>query len=157
MHNSNEWINIFRSADSGASDEAAAVRSALESVGIAAVTLEDDAPGVPPGTVVVRVAAAQEKQAEAALKAARNREPIPVDNSPRLNLVTVFEGVGPTGELEALSLRALLDANNVSSVLEGSSTIPNLPFLVKVAREQQSEALQVIAEAKAAGKETAED
>ncbi|MBK5291533.1 MAG: hypothetical protein JJE04_07665 [Acidobacteriia bacterium] len=157
MDASTDWINIFRSADSGATEEAAVVSGVLEQAGIASVVLEDDAPDVPPGTVVVRVAAGQEQRAERALAASRNRVPDPVDNSASLNLVTVFEGVGLTGELEALSLRGVLDANNVASVLEGSSTMPNLPFLVKVARMQEAEALQMIAEARAAGVETVED
>jgi len=151
-----QTVIIFRSPDLGAREEAETIRDLLEGAGIAAAVLADDAPGVPSGVVAVRVAAAQEKQAEAVLAAAKTAQPLPADNTSKLDLVGIFEGVGATGELEAISIRAVLDANGLPSVLVGSSTIPNLPFVVQVPAVLAAQAREALAEAQRAGEAAAE-
>jgi hypothetical protein len=47
-------------------------------------------------------------------------------------LVELYNGQGSTGEVEALSIRAVLDASHIPSVLIGSPTMPNLAFRVMV-------------------------
>ncbi|HVP00813.1 MAG TPA: hypothetical protein VMT15_22245 [Bryobacteraceae bacterium] len=75
----------------------------------------------------------------------------PVTKSHKLDLVTVFQSAGTTSEMEALSVKALLEASGITAVVEGTPTMPNLPEEVRVARENVSEAKRIIAAALKAG------
>lgn len=75
----------------------------------------------------------------------------PVEKSHKLDLVTVFRSAGTTSEMEAMSVKALLEASGITAVLEGTPTMPNLPEEVRVAREDASEAKRIIAAALEAG------
>jgi len=75
----------------------------------------------------------------------------PVENSHDLDLVTVFRAAGTTSEMEAMSVKALLEASGIAAVLESGATMPNLPEEVRVAQEDASEAKRIIAAALEAG------
>ena len=64
-----------------------------------------------------------------------------------MDLVEVFQGVGITGEMEAMGVRALLEGADIESVLVGSSQLPMLPFAVMVPREMEEAARRTMAEA----------
>ncbi len=80
-----------------------------------------------------------------------------VDPSHQLDLETVFAADGATAEMQALAIRGILDAAQVPSVMVGTSTIPSLPFEVRVPRDRMEQALILIAEAEAAGPAAAEE
>ncbi len=75
----------------------------------------------------------------------------PVANSHKLDLVTVFQSAGTTSEMEAQSVKALLEASGIPAVLESGASMPNLPEEVRVAREDATEAKRIIAAALEAG------
>lgn len=79
------------------------------------------------------------------------------DPSHELDLVTIFRALGADAELEAMALHNVLRANGIPAVMFGSSTLPNLPFAVKVPNEQLNESLRIVAQAKAAGPAAAEE
>jgi hypothetical protein len=149
-----DMVTIWRSADPSAEDQAAAVQETLARAGLTAVLFTEDDPGVPEGAYEVRVPAAQESRAEQAL--AERAPEAEQDNSSALDLITVYEGQGTTAELEALSIRALLDSADIPSVLVGTPTIPNLPFRVKAPRSMAEQAHAAIEAAKATGPQAAE-
>jgi hypothetical protein len=74
-----------------------------------------------------------------------------------LDLVTVFEADGATGEMESMEVQAVLEANGIPAVTVGASVIPSLPFEVRVPKEHLERALIAIAEAQAAGPAAAEE
>src|SRR5438045_4697921 len=88
-------VTVFRSADASAQEDAAAVLEMLAAEGISGAVADDSVPGVPAGAWEVRVAESQRTQAEAVVAASRiGEDPDQFDESPDLDLVTVFEGAG---------------------------------------------------------------
>jgi hypothetical protein len=75
----------------------------------------------------------------------------PLENSHDLDLVTVFRSAGTTSEMEAMEVKALLEASGITAVLESGASMPNLPEQVRVAKEDASEAKRIIAAALEAG------
>lgn len=151
-----EPVTVFRSADENARDDAAGVAELLKSQGIEALLLDDRAPGVPEGVWEVRVEAAEASRAETLL--AESREP--PDESHDLDLVTVFRsGDGSSeGDMEALTVKNLLDAAGFDAVLVGAKVpFPNLTQEVRVPRENADEARQIIQEARAHGAAAADE
>lgn len=73
------------------------------------------------------------------------------DTSHDLDLVAVFEALGTEAEMEAIAIHSILQANEIPAVLVGSSSLPNLPFQVKVPQDQVEQAQACLKEAKAAG------
>jgi len=59
-------------------------------------------------------------------------------------------------EMEALALQSLLAANGIDAVLNGVSTMPNLPFEVHVPAGSLEEATRIYQEARTAGPEAAD-
>jgi hypothetical protein len=53
--------------------------------------------------------------------------------------------------MEAMSIQSILDANGISAVLVGASTLPNLSFGIQVAKDDVERAQAALAEARAAG------
>ena len=147
---------IFRSADPGAEQDAQDVCSLLRLAGLNPELLNQDAPGVPPGTFVVQVPAEQEPQAEAALNLLRNFAKS-VDNSAALDLVDVFVGTGTSAEMEAMTTRAVLDSEGIPSIIVGVSQLPYLPFVVKVPRNAFDKSMAALAAAQQAGPAAAEE
>ncbi len=81
---------------------------------------------------------------------------MPPDASHDMDLETVFRAFGTTAEMEAIAIRSVLEANGIPSVLMGAPQYPVLPFHVKVPKSAADLARQVIADARAAGPEAAE-
>lgn len=139
--------------DSDAEETSAALRDLLVSQGLAAEIADESAPGVPEGTFEVRVPSADATRAEQLIAENFADENTPGDTSANLDLETVFHSEGgTTSELEAMSVKNLLEYNGVSAVLLGDSVLPNLAFEVKVPREQLQLARDLIAQAEEAGR-----
>jgi len=73
------------------------------------------------------------------------------DTSHDLDMVTLFSSSSHDGEMEALAIQSILDANDIPSYVVGPSVIPSLTFEVQVPKSRLEEAQRVIAEAEAAG------
>jgi hypothetical protein len=157
MNPDQDYVTVYRSADLSAEEEAAAVRDRLSGAGLAPVLLTDSAPDVPIGSIEVRVPAAEEAAAEQVIAAMRDEASAPGDASADLDLVTLYEGVGTTAEIEAISIRAVLDTVGIPSVLEGVRAYPNLPYLVKVPHSFVQQAQASLEEARQAGPAVAEE
>lgn len=74
-----------------------------------------------------------------------------------LDLETVFHGEGSsTAEMEAMEIKDLLEANGIAPIMVGDSIFPNLPFEIKVSRDEAQRARELIAEAQREGPAAAE-
>jgi hypothetical protein len=143
-----DLVTVYRSMDAGAEEDSEAIRRLLVAQGIAAEIVDDSAPDVPEGTFEVRVPAAASAQAEKLIAEEAPDQPPDGDPSADLDLETVFSGEGgTTSEMEALSVKNLLEFNGITAVLVGDSVLPNLSFEVRVPRDQVDLARQVIADA----------
>lgn len=80
-----------------------------------------------------------------------------VDPSAELDEVTVFSSSNHDAEMEATAIQSMLRSNGIEAMVVGSSVIPSLEFQVQVPREDAEEAVRMIAEAKDAGPEAAEE
>jgi hypothetical protein len=80
-----------------------------------------------------------------------------VDTSGELDMVTLFSSSNIDAELEANNIRSMLDASGIPSLLMGASVIPSLEFQVQVPRINLEEAEKLLAEARAAGPEAADE
>ena len=141
--------------DAGAAEDADCIVELLTDEGIQAVLLDDSAPGVPEGVFEVRVPAADAARAEQVIA----DNPLPdedeeVDTSSALDLETIASA---TSEMEAMSIKNLLDSNGIAAVLVGDSVLPNFPFEVRVARDQAERARILIADAEDVGPAAAEE
>jgi hypothetical protein len=153
--NEPELVTVFRTAEPSAEEEAASIVELLCSAGLLAEQFDDDAAGVPIGASEVRVPPAEEAMALEVIAQRAHAPEIPGDPGPGFDLVPVFTGVGTSAEVEAISIRAVLDASGISSVLVGTSQIPNL--LLKVPSRELDRARTAILEARQAGPEAAEE
>jgi hypothetical protein len=153
-----DLVTVFRSADPSAEEDAKAVHELLSRAGMQAALTDDRAPGVPAGAWEVRVPPGVAKGAEMliAMRDATN-ESIQLDESHDLDLVTVFRSAGVSGEMEAMSIKSMLESNGVDAVLVGDARLPNLPEEVRVPKEHATEAKRLIADALAAGAAGAEE
>jgi hypothetical protein len=159
MADSTKLVTVFRSADDSAEEDARAISEMLSEQGLHPVLLDDSAPEVPEGAWEVHVPADEVEKAESLIDDARLPEDdfVEVDDSPELDLETVFSSSGPTAEFEAIEIQSLLEDAGIATVLVGNSTLPNLPFEVRVAKEHVERAIEVIREAEAAGPAAAEE
>ena len=66
-------------------------------------------------------------------------------------MVTVFQSAGTTGEMEAMSVKAMLKSNGIEVMIVADSRLPNLPDEVRVPRDQVTEAKRLIQAALEAG------
>jgi len=139
--------------DADAKEDAESIVELLTDIGIRAVLLDDEAPGVPEGVFEVQVPAQDAARAEKLIdESALPEDSEEVDDSPELDLETIFHADStPTAEMEALSIKSFLDANGIAAVVIGDSVLPNLAFEVRVARDQADRARQLVAEAQRSG------
>lgn len=145
-------ITVFRSADALADEDAGKVRDMLVQEGIPAVIVDDSAPGVPSGAYEVRVNSENRDRAEGLIaRFSPEAELEKVDSSHALDLVTVFGEEGSGSEMEAMQIHSILEAGGISSVVIGDSRYPIFGQQVRVAREIEARARQLIKEAQAAG------
>ena len=161
MPDQEEFITVFRSADPTAEEDAAAARDRLAEQGVPAVLLGDSEPGIVVGTFEVRVPPSEQARAEEILAApvVEEEEEDEEDIAPEglshdLDLVTLFSSQNLDAEMEAISLRSILDANGIPAFIVGASQIPSLPYEVKVPKSRMDEALALISEARAAADAT---
>jgi hypothetical protein len=154
MSASVDLVTVYRSMDAGAKEDCETLVDLLREEGISAVMLDDDSPGVVKGTFEVRVPARDAARAEKLIA----ENPLPddveeVDNSDGLDLETVFhvEGSGGLAEMQAQNVKNLLESNGIAAILVGDSVLPNLPFEIRVAREQADLARRLIADAEESG------
>jgi hypothetical protein len=151
-------ITVYRSADESASEDAANVQQMLTEEGIAAVLLDDSAPGVMEGAYEVRVDPENQVRAEQLIaQLLPEAEGDEGDPSDALDLVTVFRSAGPGAEMDAMSIQSVLEAGGISAVLIGDARYPIFPQQVRVAREHEARAKELIEEALAAGPAGAEE
>ena len=152
MPDESKLVTVFRSADHSAEEDATEVRERLAQAGIEAVAVDDATPGVVGGTWEVRVPKADQTRAEA-IVAAPQPEPedeVEIDEeglSHDLDFVAIFTGQGPEAEMEAISIRAVLESSGIPCVVIGSAQIPSLPFEVRVPKSRLNEARELLAEA----------
>jgi hypothetical protein len=148
-------ITVFRSADETASEDAADVFKMLIDEGIPAVLLDDSAPGIVEGAYEVRVDPEHKSRAEQLIAEFPPEDELEdVDPSEALDEVTVF---GAASEMEAMSVQAVLEAGGISAMIVGDSRYPNFPQEVRVAKELEPAARQLIKDALAVGPAGAEE
>ena len=146
---------VFRSTDPSAREQAGAIAELLISEGLDAEVADHHAPGVPEGSVEVRVAAEQAQRAEEIIA---NNPLGGVDVSHALDMVVVFQQpAGAVEESEAYAVQGLLQANGIPAMVVSPSMLPNLSAQVRVPRDREEEARQVIADAQAAGPAAADE
>ena len=160
MAASSDLVTVYRSMDATAKEDCEVIIDILNEEGISAVMVDDSAPGVPEGTYEVRVPARDAARAEELI----DENPLPddveeVDDSSNLDLETIFhiEGSSVTAELQAMSIKNLLESNGIAALLVGDSVLPNFPFEVKVAREQATRARKLIEDLENVGPGAAEE
>jgi hypothetical protein len=66
-------------------------------------------------------------------------------------MVPFFSSSNHDGEMEALSIHGVLEANEIPSLLIGPASLPSLEFQVQVPEDRLADAVQAVAEARAAG------
>jgi hypothetical protein len=156
METSGNLTTVYRSADATGKQDASAVRNLLVQHGLDAQLLgDDDAVGVVEGSWEVRVQPQQAAEAEALIANVDGDSLASADPSSELDMVTIAELQGVSGEMEAIGMRTILDANGVNTVVVGASSIPSLAFMVQVSREDVERAQTILAEAQAAGPQAA--
>jgi len=154
MAASPDLVTVYRSMDATAKDDCESIIEMLSEEHISAVMVDDSAPGVPEGTYAVRVPKRDAAKAEKLIE----ENPLPdeveeVDDSSALDLETVF--VAP--EMEAMSVKNLMESNGIAAVLVGDSVLPNFPFEVKVAREQVVRARKLLEDVESTAEEVEAD
>jgi len=158
MANQDNLVTAFRSMDSTALEDCEILVEQLTAEGLHPVIVDDSAPGVPEGVYEVRVPVDEARRADEIIAA----NPLPdeveeVDDASDLDLETIYHAEGSaTGELETLEIKNLLESNGIAAVIVGDSVLPNLPFEIKVAREQAERAKLLITEAQLTGPAAAE-
>ena len=142
---------VYRSADANAETDAAAVKNLLIKAGLNPVLIDDTVPGVVSGTWEIRVPAEEVSYAEEMIEQIDQDDPGAPDPSAEYNLVPVAATEGVLSEMEAISIKTILDASGINAVIVGTSQLPNLGFEVQVAETDAERARQTIADAQAAG------
>ena len=142
---------VYRSADANAETDASAVKNLLIKAGLNPVLLDDTVPGVVSGTWEVRVPPEEVTYAEETIAQVDQDDPGAADPSPELDLVTAAASEGALSEMEAVSIKTILDSNGINAVIVGASSLPNLGYEVRVAEVDRERARRAIAEAQAAG------
>ena len=146
-----DLVTVYRSTELNAEQDATVVKNMLMEAGVAAVLLDDTHAGVEPGTFAVSVPSSEVEQAQSVLDTIDIEDEDTFDPSAALDMEVVLETQGATGEMEAMAVQSILDANGINAVLVGSSTLPSFTFQVRVAADDLEKARTVIAEAQAAG------
>jgi hypothetical protein len=77
------------------------------------------------------------------------------DPTPDESLAPVFSSSNHDAEMEALTIRGILEASGVPAIVVGPSVLPNLEFQVQVPEHMLGEAQRLIDEARAAGSQAA--
>ena len=70
-------------------------------------------------------------------------------------MVAVFSSSNHDGEMEAMAIKGLLDANNIPAMIVGPHVLPTLEFQVQVPVNLLDKAKQTIREARQGGRQAA--
>jgi hypothetical protein len=70
-------------------------------------------------------------------------------------MAVAFSSSSFDGELEAMSIKNVLDANNIPAILSGPHVMPNLPFQVQVPAHLLKEAEAIIRASRQNGRRAA--
>lgn len=159
MEQAPELVTVYRSMDDTAKEDCASLKELLAAEGLSPVCANDESPGVPEGVYELRVPAPEAERAEQIIA---ENPPLGdlelVDDSSELGLETIYHSEGSTtAEMEAIGVQNVLEAGGIASVLVGDSVLPNLPFEVRVAKEQAETARALVEEAIQAGPAAAEE
>jgi len=159
MSSQPEMVTVYRSMDLNAEEDCQTIADLLVADGLTPVILDDSARGVPEGAYEVQVPADQAERAEHVIADhPRPDEGEEVDPSRHLDLSeAIFHSEGSTtAEFEATEIRKLLEASNIDAIIVGDSVLPNLPFEVRVSKENADRARQLIEDYVKGGPEAAE-
>ena len=159
MTDASQLVTVYRSMDPEAEEDCETIVSLLTAEGLSPLILDDTAHGVPEGVYEVCVPPGEAAQAEQIIASNPLADDVEeVDNSHELDLETLFHSEGsPMGEVEAMGIKNVLEANGVAAVIVGDSVLPNFPFEVRVAREQLERAKALLEEARRAGPAAADE
>ena len=72
-------------------------------------------------------------------------------------MVVAFSSSNFDGELEAMSVKNVLDANNIPTILSGPHVMPNLPFQVQVPAHLLGQAEEILRAARQDGRRAADE
>ena len=73
------------------------------------------------------------------------------DDSHEMDMVVLFSSSNHDAEMEAMQIHGVMEANGITSIVVGTSTLPVLEFEGQVPLENLEEAQRILAEAQAAG------
>ena len=156
MENSPEFITVYRSEEEHAEDDASDVRDQLLESQIDGVLYEESSSGA----WEVRVPAAEAARAGQIIAVNQPEWASPsekVDPSSDLDLTTIFTSASTNSEMEAMSIKGLLNAAGIPAFVVGNSTLPVLAFQVQVPRENADDAQRILGEAQAVGAQSADE
>lgn len=71
-------------------------------------------------------------------------------------MAVAFRSANFEGEMEALAVKALLDANGIPAILSGPHTLPNLAFEIQVPEHLVATAEQLIRDSRQDGRHAAD-
>jgi hypothetical protein len=72
-------------------------------------------------------------------------------------MAVVFSSSNFDGELEAMSIKSVLDANDIPAMVVGAHSLPSLEFQVQVPEHLLAQAEQVIRDARQDGRRAADE
>ena len=79
------------------------------------------------------------------------------DENSEESFVSIFSSSNHDGEMEALTIKAILDASGISAMVVGPHVLPSFEFQVQVPEHLAAQARQVIEEARQAGPQAADE
>ena len=152
-----EMVTVFRSADTGAEEQADTVRDLLANTGIEARVFSGSDAGVMKGVFEVRVPAERQADAERLIETEQTLNQEALDVSHDFDMVPAFVSDEASAEMIATEIRAILDAQGIPSVMVSGTMFPSLPYEVRVPRASLEDARKAIAAAEEAGPAAAEE
>jgi hypothetical protein len=81
----------------------------------------------------------------------------PSDPAPGESFVAVWSSSNHDGEMEAMSIRGLLEANDIPCMVVGPQVLPSLEFQVQVPAHVRKEAEMLIGQARKVGRQAASE
>lgn len=156
MENAPEFITVFRSEGRKAREDAAEVREQLAAASLDATVYEEEESGA----WEVRVPEEQGERAGQIISINQPDWASPgevVDTSPDFDQVTIYVSETALGEMEAMSIKSLLNAAGIPAFIVGTAALPVLSFQVQVPREHAEEAHNIVKEAREVGAQGAEE
>jgi hypothetical protein len=79
------------------------------------------------------------------------------DETDSSTMVPVFSSSNHDGEMEAMAIKGLLDANDIPAMIVGPHVLPTLEFQVQVPTDLLEKARQTIREARQGGRQAASE